>query len=38
MKACASAFTSRGSRPAATMGLPMTTRIVPGFLSQPRRA
>ncbi len=35
--ACTSAFSSRGSRPAASMGGPMTTRTRPGFFSSPRR-
>ncbi len=33
----ASALISRASRPAAGIGLPTTTRMVPGFLSSPRR-
>ena len=32
-----SSFTSRTSRPAALTGVPITTRMQPGFLSTPRR-
>ena len=34
---CTSRLISRTSRPAATIGRPMTTRIVPGFFISPRR-
>src|SRR6185436_4744992 len=33
----ARSFTSRGSAPAGSIGGPMTTRMVPDFLNNPRR-